>query len=481
MTASRVRIIAISAAATIAVAAIAVTLFGPPASQDAPLLEGVLSIADDRHSPAFWLDKLPSSEVPLAEPASIHAQNQRLVELDPSLFDLDALPERLPQARVLSWITGLAERPDSTLYDVTGATLSEDQLDAVLENRNLDAIPARAPRQYGLVVRRADLRSFPTDLRVFRSADDTNIDRFQEDALFPGTPIVVAHESKDRNWWFVVSPRYAAWIRKEHVALGDATEVMAYSTRSPYRVVTGATVRTVFTPELPAVSELQLDMGVRVPLAGHWPLTEPVNGQNASGNFVIELPVRNDEGRLRLAPALIQANADTEPDYLSLTRGNIIRQGFKFLGERYGWGHAYNARDCSGFVSEVYRSMGVVLPRNTADQSVSPALDKTLFSEADGAEERMQAIRDLDVGDLVYIPGHVMMVIGFDDGEPWVIHDTTGATYFDANEQLVRVSLHAVSVTPLLPLRADEEKSYVDRMTSIVRVASASAGSQPPP
>lgn len=481
MTASRVRIIAISAAAIIAVAAIAVTLSGPPASQDAPLLEAVLSSADDRHSPTFWLDKLPSPDSPLADPALIHAQNGRLVELDPSMFDLGALPEQLPQSRVLSLITGLAERPDSTLYDVNAAVLPEDRLDEILENRNLDAIPATAPRQYGLVVRRADLRSFPTDLRVFRSADDTNIDRFQENALFPGTPVVVLHESGDREWWFVVSPRYAAWIRKEYVALGEPAEVMAYSTRSPYRVVTGATVRTVFTPELPAVSELQLDMGVRVPLVSDWPLTEAVNGQNSSGNFVIELPVRNDEGRLRLTPALIQANADTEPDYLPLTRGNIIRQGFKFLGERYGWGHAYNARDCSGFVSEVYRSMGVLLPRNTADQSVSPALDKTRFSEADGAEERMQAVRDLQVGDLVYIPGHVMMVIGFDGGDPWVIHDTTGATYFDANEQLVRVSLRAVSVTPLLPLRADEDQSYVDRMTSIVRVASVRAGSQPPP
>ena len=44
-----------------------------------------------------------------------------------------------------------------------------------------------------------------------------------------------------------------------------------------------------------------------------------------------------------------------------------------FLGERYGWGHRYNGRDCSGFVSEVYQSMGVQLPRNTSDQSVSPA------------------------------------------------------------------------------------------------------------
>src|SRR3546814_6380766 len=73
---------------------------------------------------------------------------------------------------------------------------------------------------------------------------------------------------------------------------------------------------------------------------------------------------------------LLQKNADSASDYLPLTRANIIRQGFRFLGERYGWGHGYNGRDCSGFVSEVYRSMGVQLPRNTSDQSVSPALDQ---------------------------------------------------------------------------------------------------------
>ena len=36
-------------------------------------------------------------------------------------------------------------------------------------------------------------------------------------------------------------------------------------------VVTGATARTVFTRERPEVSELQLEMGVRVPLLADWP------------------------------------------------------------------------------------------------------------------------------------------------------------------------------------------------------------------
>ena len=111
-----------------------------------------------------------------------------------------------------------------------------------------------------------DAACAPTD-----SADDRDIDRFQESALFPGTPVVIAHESRDGNWWFIVSPLYAAWVEKRFIAEGAADEVFAYTRKSPYLVVTGATAKTVFTPERPEVSELQLDMGVRVPVLADWP------------------------------------------------------------------------------------------------------------------------------------------------------------------------------------------------------------------
>jgi hypothetical protein len=355
------------------------------------------------------------------------------------------------------------------MFDEGGKSVPMRTAKAIAKNRNLYDIPAEQATRYGLVVHRADLRTFPTSLRVFRSAGNTDIDRFQESALFPGTPVVIAHESGDGEWWFVVSPRYAAWIEKQHVAEGTAAEVLGYVAKAPYRIITGATVDTVFNPEQPAVSELQLDMGVRVPvLAGE--ANAPVNGQHPYSAHVIELPVRAEEGQLRLLPALLQRNSDTDADYLPMTRANIIRQGFKFLGERYGWGHSYNGRDCSGFVSEVYRSMGALMPRNTSAQSVSPALQARLFGAGDGQKARMEAVRSLNVGDLVFIPGHVMLVIGNIDGQPYVIHDTTGISYRLDDGDMARVSLNAVSVTPLLPLRVNETETYVDRMTSIVKI-----------
>lgn len=438
----------------------------------------VVGVEQAQLSPDFWIAQLDDPDRVVLDDAAIEAQNRRLLDLDSSMYDLRALPRTLTRQHVATWIGDLAEPPTSVYYDVDGKPVTDETLDRIVENRNLAAVDRQTTR-YGLVVHRASLRTFPTSLRVFRSAGDTDIDRFQESALFPGTPVVIIHESLDGQWWFVVSPRYAAWIEKRYVAEGTAKQVFAYHAKTPFRIVTGATVETVFTPEQPALSELQLDMGVRVPVLNERAVDRPVNGQHPYTSYVIELPLRGQEGDLRLAPVLLQKNADTASDYLTLTRANIIRQGFKFLGERYGWGHSYNARDCSGFVSEVYSSMGVLLPRNTSDQSVSPALDTRIFSDTDDNGARMTAVSTLEVGDLVYIPGHVMMMIGRIDGEPWVIHDTTGISYLTEESSMTRVRLNSVSVTPLMPLRLDETERYVDRMTSIVRIRPDSAKEAP--
>ena len=287
--------------------------------------------------------------------------------------------------------------------------------------------------------------------------------------MFPGDPVAIVHASTDAKWLFVVSARYAAWVAADAIAEGDRTAVLGYATRTPHRIVTGAKPRTVFTREQPRLSELQLDMGVRIPLA-NVPQDKPVNGQHPYASWILDLPVRDGDGRLGFAPALLQRNADTSADYLPLTRANLIRQAFKFLGERYGWGHSYNGRDCSGFVSEVYRSMGVELPRNTSDQSVSPAFDRIHF-EADATRAaRMAAVDALDVGDLIYIPGHVMMFAGRIDGMPWVIHDTNGGSFLGPDGTLQSMQLNGVSLTPLVPLRFGKDHDYIDRITNIVRM-----------
>ena len=430
---------------------------------------GVIGMQDAYFSPEFWVARAPAPDQVLMAPSAIQARNARLLQLDDSMHDLAALPAALDRARVEGWIDDLAAAPSKPLWDEAGKPVAKAALDTIVANRAIDAIPASQPTRFGMVVQRTALRTFPSDLRVFNRQGETDIDRFQESALFPGDAVAIVHASRDKKWLFVVSARYAAWVAAADVAEGDRSSVLGYATRAPHRIVTGAKPRTVFTREEPRVSELQLDMGVRIPLA-NVAQDKPVNGQHPYASWILDLPVRDGDGRLGFAPALLQRNADTSAGYLPLTRANLIRQSFKFLGERYGWGHAYNGRDCSGFVSEVYRSMGVELPRNTSDQSVSPVFDRIHFEADAPRAARMAAVDALDVGDLIYIPGHVMMFAGRIDGMPWVIHDTNGGSYLGADGTLHAMQLNGVSLTPLLPLRFGKDHDYVDRITNIVRV-----------
>jgi cell wall-associated NlpC family hydrolase len=431
---------------------------------------GVMGVGDAQLTPAYWIGLQRQPDRAILTRAQIEAENAKLLQIDPSMHDLRALPKTLTRGQVAGWINDLSERPTRQLYDVDGKPVSAATLDAVVDNLGLSDIPAQQGTRYGLVVRRASFRTFPTQLRVFSSKGDTDIDRFQETAEFPGVPVVIVHASRDGKWVFVMSPRYAAWTEKENVAEGSAAQVFGYADKTPYRVITGATERTVFTREVPGVSQLQLDMSTRVPLQTGLPPDQPVNGQTPYAAYTLQLPLRGADGKLQFTPALLQKNTDTTGDYLPLTPANIIGQAFKFLGERYGWGHAYDGRDCSGFVSDVYRSMGVQMPRNTSKQAISPALEHRAFTGKDSREARLKAAHELQVGDLVYIPGHVMMVIGQRDGQPYVIHDVGGMSYRKDDGSIAHVKLNAVSVTPLLPMLFNDHQTFVDRMTSTVRI-----------
>ena len=431
---------------------------------------GVIGVDAAQLEPGFWVRLQPNPERVILTPAAIANQNRAMLDRDSSLYDLERLPAVLTREQVRRWVAGLSQTPGRQLYDERGDSVSAAQVTALVEAAQIDAIPAEQPLRFGLVTERANLRTFPTRLRVFSSRGNTDIDRWQETAVFPGTAVVIVHESRDQQWWFVVSQHYAAWVEQVHVAEGSRDQVLGYGRKTSYLIVTGATARTVFTPERPAVSELRLEMGVRVPVLADWPPNRHVNGQHPYTSSVIQLPVRTATGGLELVPALLPRTADVASDYLPLTPAGLLRQSFKFLGERYGWGHGYNGRDCSGFVSEVYRSFGVDLPRNTGDQAVSPALNRIAFTDADDRERRLAVLQQAQVGDLVFIPGHEMMVIGHYRGVPYVIHDTAGPSYLGPDGTLVRLALNGVSVTPLTPLMASPEVSFVDRITSIQRI-----------
>lgn len=422
------------------------------------------------HDVDFWIERTERVDEVLADRARISSLVKGAFRDDPNLVDLQNYPETLPGADVESRIRVISRRPADAVYFSDGEAVGTGDFARYEKNLNIEAIPDSVAVRFGLTLRRADMRTWPTLEFVFKTHDTFDLDRFQESGLFPAEPVAVLHESADGQWFFVQSYNYAAWVLKDKIVTGDREKIFKYRDTDAFLVVAGSKAKTNFNPKVPAISELQLDMGVRLPLLRDEDVDRHVDGQHPRSSHAVSLPVRGESDELQFRTALIARNQDVSVGYMPYTRRNILHQSFKFLGERYGWGHSYNARDCSGLVMEVYKTFGIPLPRNTKQQEDSRIGESSRIASNDSAEKKLEILNRADVGDLLYSPGHVMVYLGSVDGEAYVIHSLFGAGWTDDDGRFQEGVLNGVSVTPVRKIYASADATYFDQLTSLKRI-----------
>ncbi|MEH8019890.1 NlpC/P60 family protein [Rheinheimera metallidurans] len=430
-------------------------------SSDVPLLQV------EHLKPQFWQAKLNNADVVILTPEQIMGRNQQTFALQSEMQLLQDLPAQFTDAELAQIINRVSKVATDARFYANGIKLSAMHWAAY---QQLLALPQLKPQntvRFGLVVKRTALRSFPTDDRVFNAEANKDLDRFSETALFPTDAVAVLHTTADKKWLLVQSFNYTGWVKTADVAMGSKQQVLAYAEQQPFVVITGATVRTAFNPEIAAVSELQLDMGIRLPLQSAADVGFIVHGQNPAASYIVQLPLRDANGNLSFTSALLPLSADVHQGYLPFTANNIIGQAFKFLGERYGWGHDYNGRDCTGFTSEIFRSFGFLMPRNSGQQGNGQYGKNTRFNSESSGEHKLSAISKAQPGDLLYFPGHVSLYLGMLGTQPFMIHDVNTLIYPQQNGELYQGTLNGVVVTPLLPLNANVEQSYLDALYAV--------------
>lgn len=440
---------------------------------DAGWSTDVIGITEMQLSADYWVKKTDSPDEVLKELEEIDAFNREGFAEDPNMVDLEHYPATLAGDEVRRIIRSISKPYSKDLFyrdDASRSKVGAKDYARYTANLDLDAIPDVVDVRFGMVLARANMRTWPTLDVVYKSQETIDLDRFQENGLFPADAVAVLQESADGHWYFVQSFNYAAWVPKDKVALGERAAIFDYRHAPHFLIVTGSKVTTNYNPHVPELSELQLDMGVRLPLADAEERSNNVDGQNPYASYAVRLPIADKDGKLGFHTALIARSQDVQIGYLPYTRRNIIGQAFKFLGERYGWGHSYNARDCTGLVSEVYKTFGIYLPRNSGQQGHSPIGESTHFDPGTSAAEKMAVLATADVGDLLYAKGHVMMYLGEEDGEPYVIHDLSGSGWTGADGEFREGVLNGVSVTPLTPLHSSPETTYFEQMYALKKI-----------
>ncbi|MFC3094050.1 glycoside hydrolase [Alteromonas sediminis] len=430
----------------------------------------VIGVKEDHFSVSFWIDKLIEPEKELMDAEQIKEFNTQLINENPHVTNPLSVPRTLSREALSDKLMSISSRPGYPRFYLDGRELTDADYAKYEASLNREAIQESNTVEYALVVKRTALRKYPTKDRVLNSGMDADLDRFQETGVFPGDVAAVLHYSADNKWALIQVFHYIAWAPVEDLAVGEKAQIKRFLDAPERLVVTGAKVFTNYVPDNALVSEVQLDMGVSLPLMNASNFKGSIYGQNPYASYVVELPVRDEQGGLTFKPALIARHHDVHKGLLPLNEKNLLAQAFKFLGERYGWGHDYNGRDCTGFVGEIYRTFGLLMPRNSGDQGSTDYGINTRFKDASLHTEKTAALANMAVGDLIYIPGHVMMYIGDYQGEPYVIHAVKGLGYNNDQGQFYSGTLNGVSVTPLLPLRTSQETSYLDRIYNIKRL-----------
>ncbi len=224
---------------------------------------------------------------------------------------------------------------------------------------------------------------------VWRMPDDASeLDTY----FFCGEPILVFDRAMGYAWCQSAFDGYVGYLREAHVApASGAGEPRFVATMGSYRYET-PDLRTRVLDFLPRHAQVAVvEAGIVTRNSRYVRL--------ADGGFVLESCLAPTPPRSR----------------------DIVEAAARYLGCPYLWaGKSFLGIDCSGLVQNAFRDIGETVLRDTDMQR-------------DGIGERVAvaAIDELQRGDLLYMPGHVVIY----EGEGSIIH-ADGKTMMVQRESL---------------------------------------------
>ena len=419
------------------------------------------NVSPEMESADFWIKKIRDPDRLILGADEIRRMNQRnLNNQDLYLFNVREQKQSLTRDELLALFKedweGFA-RPQGTRYGRNGKPLTLSFWNDIDQKLNKESIRENHPLHFGLVVKRTDIRVFPTHDACKIVPDEEGFDVFQHSTISPGSLVGVYHSTNDGLWIYVQSQFVRGWIRARDLAIArDRREALDYDELDQRLVATGSFVK-VFAD--PAGRELAFSaqMGSSFPWVAS---PNPIDKY-----YVVKIPTRETDGRLAFRMGYVSKSEDVHPGFLPFNQQNIARQAFKMLHEPYGWGETDGGRDCSRFIMDLFASFGIVMPRNSKYQA--------MIGEDLGVREEMRTrekLRFLDqttpLTTLLRLPGHIMLFLGKHQGRYYAIHSLWSIQKADPSG-LVLSKIGRVVVSDLNLGESAPNGSLLDRISDI--------------
>ncbi|HEY8462795.1 MAG TPA: SH3 domain-containing protein [Bacillota bacterium] len=404
--------------------------------------------------PEFWIARLRQPDRIIMTAPQIHAYNQAVVQnLHDMVVELSDYPETIDQTTLTAWITK-KNFPQTTVY-CHGQPVTPTYYNALETKLNLNALQTANPVRYGFTVKRANLRTFPTDDLILEDSARPEFDLFQETALNPAEALLILHQSATGDWYFVQTANYRGWLAAGDLGITDRVTWQNYRAQPDFLIVTGSHLKVTVPTGAGELTEVFFEMGAKIPLAE----ATPKNGRD----YLVRLPVLESKDRLVFKTVTVPVTATVTLGYLPYTRANILQQAFKMYGQPYDWGGRNGSIDCSAFIMNIFHCFGFKLPRNSNVQAELPGKTINLASLSSG--EKMKQLRSLQPGATLYLKGHVMLFLGLNNGCPLIIHALSSYGVPDSLGKIQKVYHLQVAVTDLFLLRASGQ-SFFEALTT---------------
>ena len=412
----------------------------------------------------YWINKLEASDQLLMDKNAIEVFNKKTFKKVNTMCNIPEHKESLIREELHHSLEAYTI-PTDIRYDIKGKEVEQAFYNSIIQNSNLGEIQAINSVRFGIAIKNTRVRSFPTEEGIFKESSDIEFDRFQETECSALDPVAILHESSDKDWFFIQMYNYTGWVKACHIAIGkNKEEIFDYLNTDNFLMVTGDKVSTQFNHYEERISRRDFYMGTRIPLE-----IEPISQIGKQGSFlhhVVNLPVRDKEGFLEFKNALISRREDVSLGYLPYTRATILNQAFKLLGDRYDWGNKNYGRDCSSFLMYVYKTVGMILPRNGGDQEIGEGISYS-FDKNATLEERTRIFEKVKPGAAIFSPSHVMLYIGEDAGEHYMIHDFNSYGKLNQDGTLEKIYVNEIAVTSTLLITSGGSK-YIEVFTSLL-------------
>ena len=422
------------------------------------------NVTPEMERPGFWIKKIKNPKNPLLTPEKIHKMNEEnLKRQDLRLYRIIDLKEDWTREEIISLLKEDWEdfgRTEEVRYGKNGSPLGEVFWNKLRNSMNLESVQENSRMLFALIVKQTDIRVFPTDEPSMSTPNNHEFDRFQHSSISVGSPVGIYHFGQDKKWAYVQTQFIRGWIRTHDLAIAkEKVEVVDYEEAKDRLVVTGNSVTVLGDP-----SSRQPAFNAR--MGDSFPLLSTLGGSKDTRAFyVIHIPSREDRGSLSIRKGYIRAEEDVHQGFLPYHQENVARQAFKMLRHPYGWGDTLGGRDCSHFIMDLFRTFGILMPRNSKEQA-TVGVDPGSLEGKPVKEKQKFLDQSIPLATTVRLPGHIMLYLGKDRGKHYVIHSIWGIQKSGKGGPALQ-KIGRVVVSDLSLGEKGPNGSLLDRMTDI--------------